>query len=432
LKNTSLTSRITTLSFLGISIAIVIAGSFIIWSFNKSIEKSLSDNIAAYMDIFIASTSIDEKGAIIINSDTDFLDSIPRYWQISSGGKFIQKSAQLKDWAATSQQDNALFAFNDNDGTKIIAMQKTVVFPKGVAVTYLFGVQSEIAEALKSEQKAGFIEVLIASLIVLTIILVLFTYLQVQITIRPLNNIKNALANIKNGQQTRLEGSFPKEIQPLAHEINNLLDYGMQVVERHRTFAANLSHSLKTPLSVLNNDAQKNKGALAEKVKETTLDMLSIIDRNLARAKVAGSSNILGARTEILPVINKISGGFAKLYGRKAQIDCAALVFKGDEGDLFELLGNIIENACKYAKSEVRISASGGENLVITIEDDGKGIPKKDRQKVLERGVRLDESIAGTGIGLPIALDIAQLYNGTIALEDSELGGLAVIVSLPL
>ncbi|MCE3232378.1 MAG: integral rane sensor signal transduction histidine kinase [Rickettsiaceae bacterium] len=432
-RSKSLTSRITTLSFLGISIAIIIAGYFITWSFNNAMQKSVRSNIAAYVDIFIAATSIDENGNVKISDETDLLQNIPRYWQISSEGKFLKKSALLKEWVNVEQSEDSKFIrFTDSDGTNIVAIQKTVFFPGNKPVIYLFGIQAEIAKALRQEQRMGFFQDLISSLVLLTVILVVLTYFQVRLTISPLAQIKQSLARIKSGEEIRLQESFPREIKPLTDEINNLLDYGASVVGRHRSFASNMSHSLKTPLSVLHNEAQKTKGVLAAKVIETTATMLSIIDRNLARSKIAGAANILGARTEVLPLINKISNSFAKLYKREVTINCTEnIFFRGDEGDLFEVLGNLIENACKYAKSQIKVSAEVNSNLVIIIEDDGKGIPENQRQRVLERGVRLDEAVPGTGIGLPIAKDIVELYNGSISLEGSELGGLKVVIILP-
>jgi signal transduction histidine kinase len=165
-------------------------------------------------------------------------------------------------------------------------------------------------------------------------------------------------------------------------------------------------------------------------IRDKIQGMLDIIERSLARARAAPSATLLAASTPILPVLQDIAAGFGKLHGKAVGIDYPPEHrFKGDKADLYEILGNIIENACKFSRSTVRI---GDRDGVILVEDDGDGIPAARRGEVLERGTRLDRSTPGTGIGLAVARDIVALYDGAIGLESSALGGLQVSIRLPL
>jgi signal transduction histidine kinase len=267
---------------------------------------------------------------------------------------------------------------------------------------------------------------------VLSAILLVFVYIQIRLTVAPLKKIRDSLENIRTGESTKLAENFPKEIQQLADEVNTLIAYGSGMVERYRTFASNLAHALKTPLSVLRNEAAREATPLAATVKEKGDVMLALIDRNLARVKAAGTGNLLNARTEAFPVAEKIGRSFGKLYGKEVSVTGeSSALFRGEEGDFYEILGNIIENACKHAKHQVLVSVITGNDLEISVEDDGKGIPQEERTKVLKRGTRLDETVPGTGIGLSITRDLVNLYAGKMTLGDAAIGGLKVVLTLP-
>jgi len=260
--------------------------------------------------------------------------------------------------------------------------------------------------------------------------------LQVRIALAPLRRIEAGLAAIRAGRARRLEGRLPAELQPLALELNALLDHGEALIERARTHVGNLAHGLKTPLAVLHNEAERSDGALAALVGRQVAVMRRLVDHHLARARAMATGQVLGARTEVLPVLRDLTRTLERIYAAKelaVELDCAqGLAFRGARQDLEEMLGNLLDNACKWAARRVRVEA-GREalRLHVTIDDDGPGLPAERRAEVLERGRRLDEQVPGSGLGLAIVADIALLYGGRLALEAAPAGGLRVRLDLP-
>jgi signal transduction histidine kinase len=258
---------------------------------------------------------------------------------------------------------------------------------------------------------------------------------QVRYGLRPLRALRHALTKVRAGEDERLSGSFPAEVQPLVSELNALLDHNAALVERARTQTGNLAHALKNPLTVIMNEAR----ALPEGgdiVREQTAVMRSHIERFLSRARAAGSPSILGACTAVAPIVEDLQFSMDQLYrDRVLQIELEglhALHFRGDAADLEEMLGNLIDNACKWARGTVKVHGRvTDDHLVITVEDDGSGIAEGERANVLERGRRLDEAIPGTGLGLDIVRDIAALYRGSLELDASALGGVQARLELP-
>jgi signal transduction histidine kinase len=259
---------------------------------------------------------------------------------------------------------------------------------------------------------------------------------QVRFGLEPLRRMGRALSGIRAGKAARLEGDFPAEIEPLATELNALLDHNEALVERARTHVGNLAHGLKTPLSVLTNEARRSHGPLADLVARQVALMRHQVDHHLARARAIATGTILGARTDVLPVLDDLRRTLDRIHAEKALVIEALcppeLAFRGARQDLEEMLGNLLDNACKWARARVSVRVEfAGEQLQVAIEDDGPGLPPARRAEVLERGRRLDEQVPGNGLGLAIAADLAQLYRGRLVLEEAEGGGLRALLTLP-
>jgi len=268
------------------------------------------------------------------------------------------------------------------------------------------------------------------------IYLTLSTIVLVAFSLSPLRKVQQSLHDIRSGNSKRIDGSLPREIEPLAEEINLLLDENEKIVERARTQVGNLAHALKTPLSVLNNEAQTGDAPLGKAVREQVALMRDHVDRYLARARVAATSQVLGARTEIEPVLARLGRAMQKIHLDKDiafDLDVpAGLYLRGEQQDLEEVIGNVLENAFKWARGHVALKVEKvGEDLVFTIADDGPGLAAEDRPQALKRGQRLDETTPGTGLGLSIVVDIVSAYGGEVELGDAALGGLEVKISLP-
>ncbi len=300
---------------------------------------------------------------------------------------------------------------------------------------YLFTVAAD--RSATDTEIARFNATLWTGLGVLGFGLVLATLLQVRIGLQPLRRMRDALSQIRSGRTQRLEGEFGAEINPLATELNALVEHNAEIVARARTHVGNLAHALKTPLTILANEAQGHEGALADMVSRQTTAMRRYVDHHLARARAAATAETIGSRTEVEPALDDLVRTLARIHGRRG-IDfeatvTGALAFRGERQDFEELAGNLLDNAGKWAVSEVRANAvARGGRLIVTVEDDGPGLTPEQCARVLEKRERLDESVPGTGLGLGIVRDIARIYGGDLSLSRSELGGLQAELNLPL
>ena len=208
------------------------------------------------------------------------------------------------------------------------------------------------------------------------------------------------------------------------------------MLERARTQVSNLAHALKTPLSVLTNEAGDGSAGLADTVKRQVEAMRRHVDHYLARARTAAAARVLGARVPFAPVVEDLRRTLESIYvDRGMRIDVRVapnLAFRGERQDLEEMLGNLFDNACKWARSHVELRAdSDGAQITCTVDDDGSGLPEEQREAVFARGKRLDEQVPGTGLGLAIVREIAELYDGSIRLEAAPAGGVRAVLRLP-
>ena len=278
------------------------------------------------------------------------------------------------------------------------------------------------------------------SLGILAVVLLGAAAAQVAVGLRPLQGLRAELAKVHAGGLQRLEASFPSEVQPLVDDLNTLLEQQMAAVERARTQAGNLAHGLKTPLTVLAAErrklAERGETAAAEVLGQQIEAMRRQIDYQLARARAASSSRRPGIAAAIGPVIERLARVIRRV-GANPEIELVVDVapghlFAGEAQDLEEMVGNLLDNACKWARRRVRVaSRSSGGEVAILIDDDGPGLPVERREEVFERGRRLDQSVPGSGLGLAIVRDLAEIYGGRVGLEDSPEGGLRVRLELP-
>ncbi|HCO55511.1 MAG TPA: hypothetical protein DIT93_10895, partial [Pelagibacterium sp.] len=257
--------------------------------------------------------------------------------------------------------------------------------------------------------------------------------------LRPIERLREAIEAVREGDRPSVEGSFPQEIAPLADEVNELLRSNTQIVERSRAQVGNLAHGLKTPLAVLRNEADGGKTALATTVLHETDNMSRIVSTYLDKARLAARSSVVGKRADTRAVLERLGRVMGKLNKQcDMAIDLPSDVpwFRGDESDLEEMAGNLLDNGCKWARSEVRLSAreasnSGNRSVEIVVEDNGPGLTAAEAGQVLRRGVRLDEKTPGSGLGLDIVKELVDIYGGDLTLTRSDLGGLRATLRLP-
>jgi len=276
----------------------------------------------------------------------------------------------------------------------------------------------------------------------LTVVLLLTTLFQVRFGLAPLNRISRGLAAIRSGRAEKLEGSFPVEIEPLARETNALIDANREVVERARTHVGNLAHALKTPLSVMMNEAAaREDDPLAIKVKEQTGIMRDQVTRHLERARIAARVAVVGSITDVAPVVQALARTIEKTHHDKnlaINLDIhGEFRFRGERQDLEEMVGNLVDNACKWAGSRVSIEVlleqlePSRQAVRIVVDDDGPGLTPAQRDRVARRGQRLDETKPGSGLGLSIVVELAGLYGGALNLGTAPIGGLRAELVLP-
>ncbi len=258
--------------------------------------------------------------------------------------------------------------------------------------------------------------------------------------LRPLGRVREALAMVREGRAQRLDGKFPVEIEPLANETNALIDNNRRIIERSRTQVGNLAHSLKTPLAVLLNEGRAIGGEKGKLIADQAAAMQSQVEHYLRRARVAAQRDSVVFRTPVTPVLQRMVRVMAKLnpgINLSLVAPPAEIVFGGEREDLEEIVGNLLENAMKWADGNVRLSvtqigqqAPASVEFSLVIEDDGPGIPEEKAREALRRGKRLDETKPGTGLGLAIVAELVNEYGGRLMLERSSLGGLKAIVQL--
>jgi signal transduction histidine kinase len=298
------------------------------------------------------------------------------------------------------------------------------------------------ADEIESREQS-FEWALAATFLTLALALIGSTALAVRFGLRPLRVLQEGVASIRRGESERIAGEFPQDVAPLATEINQLLDANRQIVERARTQVGNLAHALKTPLSVLINEADSMSPSLSEKVREQAEIMRRQVTFYLDRARAAARATTFGAATELRPVVDGLVRTFEKLHDEKGvtfDVDLQpGLRFRGEAQDLTDLIGNLLDNAGKWARERVSIHAARapvaerdpGPFLIAEIDDDGPGLERSARAAAIERGKRLDESRPGSGLGLSIVADLAAIYGGSLQLDESPLGGLRAILRLP-
>jgi signal transduction histidine kinase len=276
--------------------------------------------------------------------------------------------------------------------------------------------------------------------VVVSLVLMTAGVLGVRQSLTPFRRLRERLMAVRVGEDRRIEGAYPSEVQPLIDDLNALLEDREKAVKRALATAGDLAHGLKTPLALLAQEADRAGSAgnteLAESIAQQVERMSRQVTYHLARARAAASGASGNARCPVAPCADALVRTLLKLYaGRALQISstiapdfCARV----QREDLDEILGNLLDNACKWANSRIAMEGTrAGAMLILTLDDDGPGLARALRNVVLERGVRIDEAAPGSGLGLAIVRDLAELYGGSVSLDDSPLGGLRARVSLP-
>lgn len=439
----SLTQRMILLAAAWI-IPLLLIGGF---ALDRVLTAAITRNFDAQLDYalkaMIAAADIGPEGEVrFIRAPGDqrfFEPYSGLYWQVSARGVEAFRSRSLWDRALTPEVNRGCTelcsgmspAFRDEP---LRVLQRDVVLPRS-PVRFHF----QIAQSTRDlELQIGTLRTtLLWSLTALGGGLLLLAALQSVYGLWPLRKVSRALAAIRSGEATRVSDDFPPEINPLVAELNDLLGHNEKQAEAARMHAGNLAHALKTPMSVLLNEARGTEGPLAEAVLAQTTMMRRHVDHHLARARAAGRRTASASRAEVWPSLERLARTIAVIHAEKGvSIDLDGTkeaVFRGERQDLEEMVGNLLDNAAIYGGGRVFVTVGKAAGFVeLGIEDDGPGISEADRDTLFERGARLDTGKPGTGLGLAIVRDVAEIYGGSVALGESEdLGGLLVTLRLP-
>ena len=439
----SLGTRLAAAAAVWIGLALISGGVVLSGIFSSHVEEALVQRLVHDLDRLAAGAEVAPSGALELSrSLPDPLYEQPysgRYWQLDHLPAAPLRSRSLWDAILPLPPDEPANGEIHRHEIAGPAGQRLLVVERGVALPDSPR-RTRIAVAADRQELdaavAAFDRTLMFSLGVLWLALAAAATLQVRFGLRPLRRLRVALRAMREGRAARLAGDWPEEVAPLVADLNAVLEHDRAVVERARTHAGNLAHALKTPLSVLANEASQRDDPLAQAVRREVAAMRRHVDHHLARARAAAAAALPGVRTDAVATVSELMRAMSRLHqDRRLAIESslpAAGVFRGEREDFAEMAGNLVDNACKWARSRVRVTVAVVETrLVLTVEDDGPGLAEGVRDRALARGVRLDESMPGSGFGLSIVRDLAELYGGSIVLAEAEFGGLKATLTLP-
>lgn len=409
-----------------------------------TLVRNFDTQLAETLPIMIAAAELDAFGDVRFNrppAEPRFEEPYSgRYWQVSAKGRGDFRSRSLWDRTLPLDLDKACLALcasrdESFEGEPLRIVEQDGIIP-GSPTVFRFAVAAS-AEPLDAEI-GQLRRTLWLALGALALGLVVLAALQAGFGLLPLRRMSATIADIRAGRIARApEADVPPEIAPLVTELNALLDHTEAMTDAARMHAGDLAHALKTPLSVLLNEAESGSPDLARTVRREVATMRRQVDHHLARARASARRASNQARAPVWPVLERLERAISRIYSdRGVVIDLAGdreAVFRGEAQDLEEMAGNLIDNAAKYGGGRVFVTvASAGGRISLMVEDDGPGIPAGLEKRLFERGLRLDTSQPGTGLGLAIVRDIAGIYGGTVSLGESEdLGGLLAVLELP-
>ncbi|NVO14486.1 MAG: sensor histidine kinase [Rhodoplanes sp.] len=424
--------------------------------YRQAVERSFDRRLGVYLRTLVAEVAAPEEGSdrgpLSLGEPLFELPLSGWYWQItklavqkpetrSSRSLWDSTLPHLVDQGLPPGADGSRRSYVDGpEDQRLRLVERTVdLGDEGRFLVAVAGDPQEIDEETRSFDNA-----LAITFVMLAAVLLLITMFQVRFGLAPLKRISESLAAIRAGRSEKLEGDFPHEIEPLARETNALIAANHEIVERARTHVGNLAHALKTPLTVMVNEAAgRGDDPLARKVREQAAIMRDQVTRHLERARLSARLTVVGTVTEVKPVVTALARTMEKLHhDRGLVIDAEVpetLRFVGERQDLEEMVGNLVDNACKWAEGRVAIEAGpapapdrrANAGLRIVVDDDGPGLSEAEREQVARRGNRLDETKPGSGLGLSIVTELAGLYGGTLTLAAAPIGGLRAELVLP-
>jgi signal transduction histidine kinase len=448
----SMLSRLVLSALIWALVLLVLGAAALTGLFRQTVLNDLDARLASVTESLLAHVDVAPDGLLILEQrpiDPSYSQALSgRYWQVFLSGDSdgaILKSVSLVNEqldtagplveAALADPGRVVTGASHGPDLEPLRVHMRAVLIEDASAPVIFISAEDRRPA--DRRVTGFALASAALFAVFAVALAIGVVVQVRIGLSPVLRMGRAVAKVRDGEAEHVSGSYPAELMPLAGELNALLDHSRGVVERARTHVGNLAHALKTPLTVITNEARNAEGPFAELVERQAHAMSGQVEHHLRRARAAANAQAIGARTPAGAVIEDLGRTLRKIHAHRG-VDLTwsappGLMFRGERQDLEDLAGNLMDNACKWARSQVRVNIlpAGAGRLEIVIEDDGPGLTQEQREQALARGVRLDEQAPGTGLGLAIVTDLARAYDGALDLSESPLGGLRARLELP-
>lgn len=455
----SLHGRLLAVTLAGVALALVVAGVALTAMFRDHVVSQFQAAMERQLDQLLVELEFDEAGNPRVDAATMFDPRLQKpysglYWQVDEllPGKpplvGVLRSRSLWDATLTVPTMTAspdgrveIAQAKGPAGESLLVIERVVTAAEVPERTFRLLVGGDLRFNLEATRRFG--GMLAGALSVLFLLLGLAAWMQVSVGLRPLRDLQQSLKAVREGQAGQLQGVFPREVQPLVDDFNQVLTVNEAMLQRARTQAGNLAHALKTPLAVLGNEAERalreRQGVAAEVLQEQLGELHRHVNWHLMRARAAAAKGIPGQSTDVAATLSGLLRVLQRVFVDKS-IDFELSVaepspaFAGEAQDLQEILGNLLENACKWTVSRVRIRVAdaGSRMLQVTITDDGPGIDPAHLSIVSGRGVRLDEKTPGSGLGLAIVQELVALYEGRVEITNVASGqGLSVTVWLP-
>ena len=450
----SLRARLSAISLVAIVATLFVAHQVLTGLFERQVTAQFQSTLKVTLDQLAGGLSVDPatQRVTLREPQGDPRWSKPysgMYWQISSteavipGG--LQRSRSLWDYKLSllgdSLADGAVHVHQVTGPNQqlVMALERTVQLEldrdsaqiRLIAAADMKPLQASIQE---------FNQTVVLYLVILAAVLAAVLMAQLVVGLSPLKRLNLELTRLREGRSDRLEGKFPAEIEPLAENFNQVLSDYTRHVERARTLSGNLAHAVKTPLAVMSNsatDASVSEQTLRDTVKKYSELAQSQVNWHLKRSRMAADVRVHRQPVEVAPVVEDVFKVMRRAFAEKnltfeIQLIDGPVYFKGESQDLLEILGNLIENAAKWARKQVLVTVQReGNNVVLAIGDDGPGVDPAKYSEIFKRGVRMDEQAPGSGLGLAIVSELVELYSGHLNLSASTLGGLLVRLTLP-
>lgn len=435
----SLSTRLVAGAAVWLILMLAVGGGVLAWAFRDTVETEFSRRLDAMLRGMIASMETKSDGSVMLIrplGDPRF-DQIFSgfYWQVTEPSGRLLRSRSLWDNTLTAMGNDSglqVHRIVGPNGQHLLVAERDIQFPdaNGPVHVMIAGDLREVSDAVDR-----FDLLLAVSLGLLGLGLVVAILIQVRFGLKPLRKLAMDLNAVRQGEHARLADQYPEEVAPLAKAMNSVLDKDAELIERARRHIGNLAHGLKTPLAVI--AAESSETPDVTLLNEQVQIMRRLIEHHLGRASaVAGAGVRLGVATPVGSTANDIASVLRKVFAEKnlvidVDID-TEIAFRGHREDLEEILGNLTENACKWAVSRIQISAVQDiKGLTLMVEDDGPGMSEGQAVEASKRGKRFDEIAPGWGLGLSIVSDLVEVNGGEIAFSRSPLGGLRVCVKLP-